>query len=135
LVFHFISSFNFCTWFYMTSPLMWPLWVDCEVLIFFKIILTRSIVLKIGVKTPINKNNSTSLILTNLEFKFEACMLNLIWKCVASYTVLSYIYFPRFSYFFGREMDFFQIGQKLQKLVKKIEGILGVKWEFCDLDV
>jgi hypothetical protein len=37
-------------------------------------------VLKFGVKTPTNKNNSDSLILTNLELKFEACMLNLIWK-------------------------------------------------------
>jgi hypothetical protein len=32
-------------------------------------------VLKFGVKTPINKNNSSSLILTNLDMKFEACML------------------------------------------------------------
>jgi hypothetical protein len=37
-------------------------------------------VLKFVVKTPINKNNSSSLILTNLELKFEAYMLNLIWK-------------------------------------------------------
>jgi hypothetical protein len=37
-------------------------------------------VLKFGVKTLVNKNNSSSLILTNLELKFEACMLNLIWK-------------------------------------------------------
>jgi hypothetical protein len=37
-------------------------------------------VLKFGVKTPVNKNNSSSLILTNLELKFEACMVNLIWK-------------------------------------------------------
>jgi hypothetical protein len=29
---------------------------------------------------PINKNNSSSLILTNLELQFEPCMLNLIWK-------------------------------------------------------
>jgi hypothetical protein len=36
--------------------------------------------LKFGVKTPVNKNNSSSLILTNLELKFKACMLNLIWK-------------------------------------------------------
>jgi hypothetical protein len=36
--------------------------------------------LKFGAKTPVNKNNSSSLILTNLELKFEACMLNLIWK-------------------------------------------------------
>jgi hypothetical protein len=37
-------------------------------------------VLKFGVKTPINKNNFSSLILTNLELKIEQCMLNLIWK-------------------------------------------------------
>jgi hypothetical protein len=37
-------------------------------------------VLKFGVKIPINKNNSSSLILTNLELRFEACVLNLIWK-------------------------------------------------------
>jgi hypothetical protein len=37
-------------------------------------------VLKFEVKTPINKNNSSSLILTNLELRFEPCMLNLIWK-------------------------------------------------------
>jgi hypothetical protein len=46
----------------------------------FSRIFTRSIVLKFGVKTPINKENSSSLILTNLELKFEPCMLNLIWK-------------------------------------------------------
>jgi hypothetical protein len=32
-------------------------------------------VLKFGVKTPVNKNNSSSLILTNLKFKFEACLI------------------------------------------------------------
>jgi hypothetical protein len=37
-------------------------------------------VLNFGVKTFVNKNNSSSLILTNLDLKFEACMLNLIWK-------------------------------------------------------
>jgi hypothetical protein len=37
-------------------------------------------VLKFGVKTPVNKNNFSSLILTNLEMKFKVCMLNLIWK-------------------------------------------------------
>jgi hypothetical protein len=40
-------------------------------------------VLKFGIKTPINKNNSNSLMLTNLELKFEACVLNLIWKGIA----------------------------------------------------
>jgi hypothetical protein len=48
--------------------------------LFFSRIFTRAIVLKFGVKTLINKNNSSSLILTNLELKFEACMVNLIWK-------------------------------------------------------
>jgi hypothetical protein len=37
-------------------------------------------VLKFVVKTPISKNNSSSLILANMELIFEACMLNLIWK-------------------------------------------------------
>jgi hypothetical protein len=32
------------------------------------------------VKTPINKNNSSSLVLTNLELEFEACMFKFIWK-------------------------------------------------------
>jgi hypothetical protein len=36
--------------------------------------------LKFGVKTPVNKMNSTSLILTNLGLRFEPYMLNLIWK-------------------------------------------------------
>jgi hypothetical protein len=36
--------------------------------------------LKFGVKTPVNINNSSSLILTNLELTFEAYMLNMIWK-------------------------------------------------------
>jgi hypothetical protein len=36
--------------------------------------------LKFGVKTLVNKNNSSSLVLTNLELKFEAYMLNFIWK-------------------------------------------------------
>jgi hypothetical protein len=37
-------------------------------------------VLKFGIRTLVDKNNSSSFILTNLELKFEACMLNLIWK-------------------------------------------------------
>jgi hypothetical protein len=76
-VFHF---FFFCSWFCMTSPSMRLLRFECEVFDFFWRIFTRSIVLKFGVKTPVNKNNSSSLKLTNLELKFEACMLNLIWK-------------------------------------------------------
>jgi hypothetical protein len=52
---------------------MWSFW-------FFSRIFTRSIVLKFWVETLVNKNNSSSLILTNLELKFEAGMLKLIWK-------------------------------------------------------
>jgi hypothetical protein len=36
--------------------------------------------LKFGVKIPINKNNSSSFILTNLELRFEPYVHNLIWK-------------------------------------------------------
>jgi hypothetical protein len=39
-------------------------------------------VLKFGDKTPINKNNSSSFILTNLELKFEAyAQLDLEVRC------------------------------------------------------
>jgi hypothetical protein len=40
----------------------------------------KAIMLKFGVNTSVNKNNSSSLVLTNLELRFEACMLHLIWK-------------------------------------------------------
>jgi hypothetical protein len=46
---------------------------------FFSKDFTRSTVLKFGVKTPVNKKNSSSLILKNLELKFEPYMPNLIW--------------------------------------------------------
>jgi hypothetical protein len=42
-------------------------------------------------------------------------------------TSRSYIYFLKFSYFFWSRNGFLQVGQKVQKLVRKIEGILGVK--------
>jgi hypothetical protein len=38
----------------------------------------------------------------------------------------SYGYFFKFSYFFWYRNGILQVGQKLQKLVKKTEGILGV---------
>jgi hypothetical protein len=41
---------------------------------------TRSIVLKFRVKTLVNQKNFSSLITTNMELRFEPCMLNLIWK-------------------------------------------------------
>jgi hypothetical protein len=37
-------------------------------------------VLKFGVKTGMNKINSKSLILTNVDLKFKACVLKLSWK-------------------------------------------------------
>jgi hypothetical protein len=40
-------------------------------------------VLKFRIKTPVNKKNSISLIITNMELRFEQCVLNLIWKGVA----------------------------------------------------
>jgi hypothetical protein len=79
LVFHFFH-FLFCSWFCMMLPSMWPLRSKCEVFYFFSINFTRSIVLKFWVKTPVMKNNSSSLIITNMELRFEPCVLNLIWK-------------------------------------------------------
>jgi hypothetical protein len=79
LVFHFFSLFfllmvlHDITFNVAATIWIWSFW-------FFSRIFTWSIVLKFGVKTLVNKNNSSSLILTNLELKFEACVLNLIWK-------------------------------------------------------
>jgi hypothetical protein len=50
-----------------------------KVLIFFKNFYKVHSV-EVWSQDPHQKNNSSSLILTNLELKFEACMLNLIWK-------------------------------------------------------
>jgi hypothetical protein len=78
-VFHFFSLFfglmvlHDVTFNVTNTIWMWSFWL-------FSRNFIRSIVLKFGVKRPVNKNNSSSLILTNLELKFEACMLNLIWK-------------------------------------------------------
>jgi hypothetical protein len=80
MVFHFFSPFFFflivlpdVTFNVTTTIWMWSFWC-------FSRIFTRSLLLKFGVKTPLNKNNSSSLILTNIELKFEACIFNLIWK-------------------------------------------------------
>jgi hypothetical protein len=42
-------------------------------------------------------------------------------------TSISYGYFLKVSYFFWQRNEFLQLGQRLHKLVKKTEGILGVK--------
>jgi hypothetical protein len=150
-------------------------------LIFFKIFYKVQSV-EVWSQDPVNKNNSNSFMLTNLELKFEVCMFNLIWKWGAKdpkkredhlifinfgvkkftlqkppknktltfecYNLLnpmemrswnfwrlmfnkvtsrSYSYFLKFSYFFWWRNGLHQVGQKLQKLVKKTDGILGVK--------
>jgi hypothetical protein len=70
--------FFLCSWFYMMSPSMWSLRSKCEFFDFFSRNCTRSIVLKFWVKTPVNKKNSSSLIIANMELRFEPCVLNLI---------------------------------------------------------
>jgi hypothetical protein len=50
------------------------------------------------------------------------------WRLMFNKVTLgSYGYFFKFSYFFWYRNGILQVGQKLQKLVKKTEGILGVK--------
>jgi hypothetical protein len=52
---------------------MWSFW-------FFWGNFTRSTMLKFWVKIVVKKNNITSLKITNMELRFELCVLNLIWK-------------------------------------------------------
>jgi hypothetical protein len=44
---------------------------------------TRSTMLKFWVKTLVNKMNFSSLIITNMELRFESCVFTLIWKWCA----------------------------------------------------
>jgi hypothetical protein len=53
--------------------------MNVKFLIFFKKFYKVHSV-EVWSQDPVNKNNFSSLILINLELKFEACMLNLIWK-------------------------------------------------------
>jgi hypothetical protein len=73
--FHFFFALHDVTFNVTAMIWMWSCW-------FFSRNFTKSIVLKFWVKTPINKKNSSSLILTNLELGFEPCVLNLIRKWV-----------------------------------------------------
>jgi hypothetical protein len=83
LVFHFLSPF-FCahgsTWRHLQCD---RYNLNVKFLIFFKKFYKVHSVEVWSQDPTTNKNNSSSLILTNLELKFEACMLNLIWKWVA----------------------------------------------------
>jgi hypothetical protein len=63
--------------------LMWLLLSKCEVFDFFPRDFTRSIVLKFWVKILVNKKNYNSLIITNVDFRFEPYVLNFIWKWCA----------------------------------------------------
>jgi hypothetical protein len=56
-----------------TTIYMWSFW-------FFSRNFTRSIVLKLWIKTLVNKKNSSSFIITKLELRFEPCVLTLTWK-------------------------------------------------------
>jgi hypothetical protein len=63
LVFHFFSLFFFAhdyAWCHL----------QCDS---YNLNVTRSIVLKFWVKALVNKRNSSSLIITNMEFRFEPC--------------------------------------------------------------
>jgi hypothetical protein len=79
LVFHFFSLF-FCAHGFAWHHLQCDRYdLNVKFLVFFKnFYKVRSVV--VWSQDPVNKNNSSSFILTNLELKFEACMLNLIWK-------------------------------------------------------
>ena len=69
LVFHFLSSFLFVPWLCMASPPMWLLQSDYKVSEFFQEILQGPHWWSSECRS--HKNNSTSLIIRNLEFKFE----------------------------------------------------------------
>jgi hypothetical protein len=79
LVFHFFSFFVFfhgSVWCHLQwAPKIW-MWIFW----FFSRNFIRSIVFKFWIKTLINKKNFSSLIITNMELRFEPCVLNLIWK-------------------------------------------------------
>jgi hypothetical protein len=60
-------------------PSMWLLRPKCEAFDFFKKFYKVQL-LKFGVKIPININNFSSLMFTNLDLRFEPCILNLIWQ-------------------------------------------------------
>ena len=79
-----IFTFLFCSCICMISPSMWLLWFECEIFYYFQeIIQSKSTMLRSWMKTPINKRNFSSLIIMNMEFRFEPCVLNLIWKWCA----------------------------------------------------
>jgi hypothetical protein len=79
LVFHFFPLFSFAHGFTFCHLQCDRYNLNVKFLIFFKNFL-RSTALKFWVKTPIKKNNSSSFMTTNMELRFEPCLLNLIWK-------------------------------------------------------
>ena len=75
----FFLNYFFCSWFCMMSLSMWPYNLNVKFDIFSRN-FTRSILLKFWIKIPTNKKNFISFIITNMELRFEPCVLNLIWK-------------------------------------------------------
>jgi hypothetical protein len=79
LVFHFFSLFFWahgCVWCHLQCECYD---LNVKFLIFFKNFYKVHSV-EVWSQDPHQQKNSSSLILTNLELKFEACVLNLIWK-------------------------------------------------------
>jgi hypothetical protein len=82
LVFHFFSLFPFAhghAWYYFQCNRYDP---NVKFFIFSEF-FTRSTVLKFWVKTLVDKKSFNSLIITNMELRFEPCVLNLKQKWCA----------------------------------------------------
>jgi hypothetical protein len=84
---HRILDFTFFHFFFVHGSAWCQLQCDCYNLnvkfLIFSRNFTRSIVLTFWVKILINKKNFDSLIIINMELKFEPCLLNLISKWCA----------------------------------------------------
>ena len=80
LVFHCFSLFLFfCSSFCLMSPSIWLLQFKCEVFDFFQEILQGPQCWSFESR-PLSRKIIFSLIITNMELRFEPCVFNLIWK-------------------------------------------------------
>jgi hypothetical protein len=79
LVFYFFSLFFFAHG-YARCHLQCDRYnLNVKLLIFFKKFYKVHSV-EVLSQDPVNKKNSSSFIITNMELRFEPCVLNLIWK-------------------------------------------------------
>jgi hypothetical protein len=78
---HFFHSFLLLVLHGVDFNVTTPIWMSSFWI--FKRNFTSSTVLEFRVKTPINKKNFSSLMLANIELRFEHCVPNLIWKWCA----------------------------------------------------